>query len=248
VLSEKQWKLEAVLLLVIGLMMSLSIGVLITLAVRQLGPEFSVSQERFMMFVISSVSFQGAGLILTHFFLKQHEVTWTEFLGLRGPNLRRAMILGFGVVIVALPLILGLNEFFRQVITRFHGTPDTQPTMQVLELSVSLGQRIVFGITAMLLAPMVEEVLFRGILYRAIKQYGYPRLALFGTALLFGAIHLNWMTFFPLASLAVILALLYDRTNNLMAPIFAHSLFNAVNFFSFIYREELERWFKQLQF
>jgi membrane protease YdiL (CAAX protease family) len=248
VLSEKQWKLEAVLLLGTGLMMSLSIGVLVTLAVRQLGPEFSVSQERFMMFIISSVSFQGAGLVLTHFFLKQHEVTWTEFLGLKGPNLRRAMILGFAVVIVALPLILGLNEFFRQVITRFHGTPDTQPTMQVLELSVSLGQRIVFGITAMLLAPMVEEVLFRGILYRAIKQYGYPRLALFGTALLFGAIHLNWMTFFPLAALAVILALLYDRTNNLMAPIFAHSLFNAVNFFSFIYREELERWFKQLQF
>jgi membrane protease YdiL (CAAX protease family) len=243
--SEKPWKLEAVLLLGTGLMMSLSIGVLITLAARQFGPGFSAAQERFMMFVISSVSFQGAGLILTHFFLRQHQVTWTEFLGLKGPNLWRAMILGLAVTIVALPVILLLNEFFRIVITRFHGTPDTQPTMQVLELSVSLGQRIVFGITAMLLAPVVEEVLFRGILYRTIKQYGYPRLALLGTSLLFGAIHLNWMTLFPLAGLAVILALLYDRANNLMAPIVAHSLFNAVNFFSYIYREQLERWFKQ---
>jgi membrane protease YdiL (CAAX protease family) len=243
--SEKPWKLEAVLLLGTGLMMSLSIGVLITLAARQFGQGFTAAQERFMMFVISSVSFQGAGLILTHFFLKQHQVTWTEFLGLKGPNLRRAMVMGLGVAIVSLPMILLLNEFFRIVITRFHGTPDTQPTMQVLELSVSLGQRIVFGITAMLLAPVVEEILFRGVLYRTIKQYGYPRLALFGTSLLFGAIHLNWMTLFPLAALAVILALLYDRTGNLMAPIVAHSLFNAVNFFSYIYREQLERWFKQ---
>ena len=36
--------------------------------------------------------------------------------------------------------------------------------------------------------------------------------------------------FIPLAILAVILALLYDRMDNLLASITAHALFNAVNF------------------
>jgi membrane protease YdiL (CAAX protease family) len=229
-------------------MASLSLGTLITLAVREFGPDFTIAQEKFCSFIISSVSFQGTGLVLTHFFLKHHDLTWTEFLGLKQPNLKRSILIALGVVVIALPLILGLNEFFRVLITRLYGTPDTQPTIQVLEISVSLGQRICFGITAILIAPVVEEILFRAVLYRTLKQRGYPRLALVGSALLFGAIHANWMTLLPLACLAVILALLYDKTDNLMAPIFAHAFFNAVNFFSFIYRDELTelfRWLKQ---
>jgi membrane protease YdiL (CAAX protease family) len=81
-----------------------------------------------------------------------------------------------------------------------------------------------------LLAPVAEEVLFRGILYPAIKQMGRPRLALWGTSLLFAAVHMNVVTFVPLAVLALVLTVLYERTNNLLAPITAHVLFNALNF------------------
>jgi membrane protease YdiL (CAAX protease family) len=77
---------------------------------------------------------------------------------------------------------------------------------------------------------VAEEVLFRGILYPAIKQAGHPRVALWGTALLFAAVHMNLVTFLPLAVLALVLTALYERTNNLLAPITAHVLFNALNF------------------
>jgi membrane protease YdiL (CAAX protease family) len=80
------------------------------------------------------------------------------------------------------------------------------------------------------LAPAAEEMLFRGILYPAIKQAGFPRLALWGTALLFAAIHLNLVTFFPLMVLALGLTWLYERTDNLWSSIIAHALFNAMNF------------------
>jgi membrane protease YdiL (CAAX protease family) len=39
------------------------------------------------------------------------------------------------------------------------------------------------------------------------------------------------MTFLPLVVLAVALTWLYEATNNLLAPILAHSLFNMANFF-----------------
>jgi membrane protease YdiL (CAAX protease family) len=42
------------------------------------------------------------------------------------------------------------------------------------------------------------------------------------------------MIFLPLTLLALALTWLYERTNNLLAPILAHSLFNGVNFLLFI--------------
>ena len=53
---------------------------------------------------------------------------------------------------------------------------------------------------------------------------------MWGTALLFAAVHMNAVTFVPLAVLALVLTALYERTNNLLAPITAHVLFNALNF------------------
>lgn len=238
---DKTWKLEAVLMLGSGLMVSLSLGALATLFLR----EFVTSggaQEKFLTFLVSGASFQIAGLVLAHFFLRHHEWTWTEFLGLNAPHLKRAVLLALGVAAAALPLTLQLNEACRFLITQCFGAPAVQPTMQVLEVSVSAGQRILFGLSAIVLAPVVEEILFRGILYRTIQQRGHPRAALVGSALLFGAIHASWMTFVPLTFLAVILALLYDKADNLVAPIVAHSCFNAANFFLFIYQAEITRW------
>jgi hypothetical protein len=91
-------------------------------------------------------------------------------------------------------------------------------------------ERAIMGIVVIGIAPVGEELLFRGILYPAIKQAGFPHLALWGTSLLFAAIHANLAKFVPLLVLALVLTQLYERTNNLLAPIGAHVVFNALNF------------------
>jgi hypothetical protein len=80
---------------------------------------------------------------------------------------------------------------------------------------------IYFGVVAIVVAPVVEEILFRGILYPAIKELGRPRLALWGTAILFALSHENAMSLLPLTFLALVLTWLYERTDNLLAPIAA---------------------------
>jgi len=82
---------------------------------------------------------------------------------------------------------------------------------------------------AIVLAPVGEELLFRGLLYPWIKQAGFPRMALWGTAILFAAIHINLVLFVPLLVLALALTALYEWSDNLLAPIVAHSVFNALN-------------------
>ena len=99
-----------------------------------------------------------------------------------------------------------------------------------LRNSGSGAQLISLGIVTILLAPLAEELLFRGILYPAAKQLGFPRAALWGTSVLFAAIHFKVAIFIPLLLLALLLVWLYEKTDNLLAPIAAHVTFNAVNF------------------
>ena len=82
---------------------------------------------------------------------------------------------------------------------------------------------------AVVLAPVAEEFIFRGLLYPFIKQLGWPRLALIGVNLLFALIHFDVATFLALFLLALALTWLYEKTDNLLAPIAVHSLFNATN-------------------
>lgn len=231
---ERTWKLETVLIVGAGLMASLSLGMFINLAVHQFGPAHTAATGKFFNFIIGGISFHGAGLFLTHSFLRQNEESWRNFLGWGMPHLGRFALLGGAVALLLIPITHVLNELAYTILSLFQTAPEVQPTMQVLEISVSLGQRICFGFAAIVVAPLVEEILFRGILYRAIKQTGRPLLALLGSALFFGAIHANLMTLIPLTVLAVVLTLLYEKTQNLLAPIIAHSLFNAINFFMFV--------------
>ena len=106
-----------------------------------------------------------------------------------------------------------------------------QPLVQELEKQdLPAGERVFLGALAVFLAPVAEEVIFRGILYPAIKQAGYPRTALWATSLLFGAIHQNLVAFVPLAGFSLLLIYLYEKTGSLWASITAHSILNFSTF------------------
>ena len=182
--------------------------------------------------VIASLSFQGAALVLITRFLREHQTTWTDAFGFANRQ-RIALLWGVIVALIFLPIGWGLQQVSALVMTHLPGlkmAPEEQLPVKVLRVSMSWPGRLTLGAAAILLAPVAEEILFRGILYPAIKQAGFPRIALWSTVLLFAAVHLNAVTFLPLAVLALILTALYERTDNLLAPITAHALFNALNF------------------
>jgi membrane protease YdiL (CAAX protease family) len=179
--------------------------------------------------IIGVLSFQGASLILIRFFLREHHWTWHEAFGFR-VRPKHALLMGLAVGMGALPVGWGLQMLSGLVMDFFNMQTPEQEAITILRAS-SLGwNRVIIAITAIVLAPLAEEILFRGILYPVIKHAGFPRLALWLSALLFGAIHSNLATFIPLTIFAIALVWLYERTGNLLASITAHSLFNTLNF------------------
>jgi membrane protease YdiL (CAAX protease family) len=121
-------------------------------------------------------------------------------------------------------------EWTGKRIPRLRLKPEQQQAVQTMEMAVTWRNRLALGLVTILLVPVAEEIFFRGILYPWLKQIGFPRLALWGTAVMFAALHMNLVTFVPLMILALVLTSLYERTENLLAPIAAHGLFNAMNF------------------
>ena len=179
--------------------------------------------------LIAVLSFEGAACALICRFLREQRIGWTEAFGF-DIEWKRALWLGALAAVVFLCVGLLLQSVSVQVLERLHLQAKEQTVVEVLQTSGSWPNRLVIGAAAILLAPLAEEMLFRGILYPAIKQAGFPRLALWGTALAFGAVHVNLASFVPLTVLALLLTWLYEKTGNLLAPIVTHSLFNALNF------------------
>lgn len=73
-----------------------------------------------------------------------------------------------------------------------------------------------------------EEWLFRGVLLKLFKQItSNVHWAVIITAILFSALHLQFVSFLPRFALGIVLGYLFVATHNLWVPIFAHFVNNA---------------------
>ena len=82
------------------------------------------------------------------------------------------------------------------------------------------------GFAAVLVAPVCEEVVFRGYLYPVAKRFGGVRVAAVFSALIFAAAHGNAAVMLPLFVFGLLLVWVYEFTGSIWAPIAVHLLFN----------------------
>ena len=226
--SEKPWQIEPTLKLVLRLVFCFAVGGLLMSAARAAFGQ-KLLEDSLLNLFLAALMFQVAALVVIAFFLREHHTDWAGAFGFR-TNRRSAIVTGLVVGIVAVPLVWGLQWLSAELLTRAGFDLREQEAIRLLRGAHALGQQIFVGVVAILLAPPVEEMFFRGILYPLIKQSGFPRWALWGVAMLFALIHGNLTIIIPLVALAVALALLYEWTDNLLAPIIVHAVFNAANF------------------
>jgi len=84
------------------------------------------------------------------------------------------------------------------------------------------------AIYAIAIAPIMEELTFRGFLYAALRQWIGRRQAIVFSALFFGIVHVqgSYAAVVPLTILGLVLALLTERTGSLRPAMVAHGAFN----------------------
>jgi membrane protease YdiL (CAAX protease family) len=106
------------------------------------------------------------------------------------------------------------------------GVETVQDTVKLLQESDDPLVLALMVFTAVIVAPVCEEVVFRGYLYPVLKKFGGIAVATLCSALIFAAAHGSVTALLPLFLFGALLVFLYEKTGSLWAPIAAHLCFN----------------------
>lgn len=161
---------------------------------------------------------------------------WPAIVGLpRGAEGRRDAIWGAVAGVLLYPAVALVAGTLILVLLRAV-TGESVETPDQLSPGLEGGGRVLAAVYAILIAPVVEEVYFRGVVFKGMwDRKGFWPAALV-SSVLFGLVH--WPIGERLADAAVLpivmtvtgfgLAWIYARRGNLVAPVTAHMAFNAI--------------------
>ena len=96
-----------------------------------------------------------------------------------------------------------------------------------------------FALFACVLAPFMEETIFRVFLFNATRRYWGFWAGAIVSGLCFGAAHGDPIAAFPLALGGIVLAFVYYRTNNAFASMVTHGLFNSYTILALLVAPQL---------
>jgi membrane protease YdiL (CAAX protease family) len=111
---------------------------------------------------------------------------------------------------------LGLPVDLQDVVTNFREVAET-------------GGAPAWIFMLVVVAPISEECIFRGALFRFLVTRMSLRWATTISSILFALLHQNLFSFLPLALLGAVLSLVYAKTGRLIAPIILHMVFNLIS-------------------
>lgn len=228
-LSAKPWRLEAVLWFCAAQMGCLVTGLTIIAVFQKIGFMAFQPPDGPGAVLIGTLTFQGATWILIPLFLRWHQVNWRDAFGLHRAELNRVSFLAVRVVILFLPIAWSLQYASVTILTRIGWPPGNEAAVTVLASAQLWWLRIYLCVFTIVVGPVAEEFIFRGMLYPFFKQRSHPVLAWLLVSFLFALVHWDAGTFAALFVLALALTWLYEKTDNLLAPIVTHAIFNTVN-------------------
>ena len=142
-----------------------------------------------------------------------------------GPDAARAVGEGLGWGVVAW---FGATLVSYGVVVLLEAT-GVEATPQAAEQALGLVEPWLAVLAIVVLAPIAEELFFRGVVFNAFKRERGRRWAYVGSAALFAVIHLSLVALVPIFLLGLALAWVYERTGSLLAPIVMHAVVNGVS-------------------
>ena len=189
-------------------------------------PEEPQQTYTFISFIIG----QGFMLVPLFWFLRSRKEPFAERLRIRFVSsnvIISTIYLSFGIII--------LSDELDRIIQVFLPAPE-----YILDLNGLLQPESIIGffllfIAVVIIAPLGEELLFRGFLQQILeKHWKDVTKAVLVTALFFAMIHMNPYWFIQIYILGILLGFLAWKTKSVIPPLILHGINNAMAmFFSF---------------
>ena len=144
---------------------------------------------------------------------------------------RRATVFAVYAFFAFIPVFMAINIAWTVTLeTILPEALKPQEMVAILLETHSLPLLLGLFVLLVILAPVAEELIFRGCLYRFLKGTLPVSAAVLISSLLFGAIHLHLAGLPVLVAFGALLCLVYERTGSLKTPILLHAFFNLNTF------------------
>ena len=185
-------------------------------------PSQMESADRFEFIVVVLLTNSIVALIWLWFQLVWREANGWAGVGVRAMS-RRQMVMS---------LLAGLAAFIANMAVTSATVPLLgRPKSMAMFIGADAATPVlIFGIVlaAVVLAPFMEELLFRGLIYGRLRRHFRPLLAAIVTAIAHSVIHLDKASVIGLILVFVFFGWLYERLQTLWAPVIAHATHNAL--------------------
>jgi len=162
-------------------------------------------------------------------FLIYRGANLVALLGLKAVPPRRVAIDAIMLLAGAIPIIFVVNFF---IVYGLSQRGEEQQLVQLFRDEVRRGHYsgiATIVISGAVIAPCIEEFLFRGFFYGIFKRHFGALAGAVANAALFAAFHMNPASLVPLFILALCLTIAYEWSGSLFVPITMHALFNLAN-------------------
>ena len=224
-LAWRPWRLSDVAT-VIGLVLggSAAASVLLPLAIRYTA-RWNWDAGAVAM-VGGSIAFQGVALLGLVVLVRRNRVGWADAFGLSLRRLPAGVGQGVFCLLASLPLLIFYTLLYKALLYTWGVDVGLQDQVRIIAGTSSGLVRLYFIFLAAVLAPLVEELVFRGLLFPVLLQRLPLWAALTVVSTLFALMHFHVPSMAPLFVLSFAFCLAYLATGTLWVPIVMHGVFN----------------------
>lgn len=177
-----------------------------------------------ILYALQTLALLGPLYIFTRL---KHHTEWKMF-GFYKVKPRQIIVCvaqGYLFYYLASAIFLQIKMSFQAEIPGYGEQASHIPLFGGTDAGVILG-----GIIIVFVAPIVEELFFRGYVHQVLKKYTNTVLASTGSAFIFTLFHFEFQVFIPIFILGLVLSWMFEKTNSIWTPITFHVLNNGFAF------------------
>lgn len=188
-----------------------------------------LESQPFTLVMIQSISFHWVAILAVVWLMHRRGLTWTSGFAHRKWTWLGGLGGGLIAYVALIPFLFSYAILYHVWLQAGGETAQMQEAIQVYTGLTVDWQRFYFIFLAVVLAPVSEEILFRGILLPALGRIWGVGAAIAVSSVLFALMHMHVPSLVPLLVLSVGLSLAYIYSKSLLVPISMHMIFNAIS-------------------
>lgn len=224
--SLPRWTFGELARILVLLVMIASLIPFIRIAIVAFEPRWEPDQHVWL--TVSMLALDAFAVLTIATFAQQKHVSPWQAIGFGGSKTAQAAVTALRSYVTLFPWLFILLYLIVSVARAVNFAPPAEP---IHDLIFTEQRPAVIALTVLLaciVGPVAEELLFRGVMYPALRQRTSRLVATLISGGIFAGIHTNVLGFLPIMALGCLLTYVYERTGTLAAPLAVHMAHNTL--------------------